>query len=64
MEEWTSFLPYRPHKKLGYERYHHGPHYILFTAEEGIAATGKLLSNVNRETMEVIKVLILNNLYD
>ncbi|MEC4893966.1 MAG: sulfotransferase [Oscillatoria sp. PMC 1051.18] len=46
MEEWTLPLPYRPHQKSSHERYHHGSHYILFTSEEGMAATQTLLSNL------------------
>jgi hypothetical protein len=29
--DWATPLPYRPHSKRKHEKYHHGPHYILFT---------------------------------
>src|SRR5215210_2075995 len=30
MDHWTKPLPLRPHNKHEQERYHHGPHYVLF----------------------------------
>ncbi len=29
--DWAKPLPHRPHNKREHERYHHGPHYVLFT---------------------------------
>lgn len=42
MEEWTKLLPMRPHNKRPHERYHHGPHYVLFDRPFAQARTREL----------------------
>ena len=43
MDQWTQPLPIRPHQKSAYERYHHGPHHILFDRPFAMAQTEQLL---------------------
>ena len=42
MERWTRPLPHRPHNKRAHERYHHGPHHILFDRAFAMARTEEL----------------------
>jgi hypothetical protein len=44
---WATPLPYRPHSKRSHEKYHHGPHYILFTLNHMKERIDVLLKNVN-----------------
>ena len=39
MDQWSKALPHRPHNKAEHERYVHGPHYLLFSRDEAMAAT-------------------------
>ena len=39
MDQWSKALPHRPHNKAAHERYVHGPHYLLFSRDEAMAAT-------------------------
>jgi hypothetical protein len=49
MDQWTRPLPLRPHQKRAYERYHHGPHYILFDRPFAMEQTGVLLERARAE---------------
>ncbi len=46
MKEWTKSLPLRPHNKGDHERYHHGPHYVLFDQPFAMARTEELAAAV------------------
>lgn len=46
MDQWTGPLPRRPHNKRAHERYHHGPHYILFDRQFAMAQTEKLIGQI------------------
>jgi hypothetical protein len=48
MDEWTRPLPIRPHNKREHERYHHGPHYILFDREFAKARTAEFIESLRR----------------
>ncbi|NUN97401.1 MAG: sulfotransferase [Candidatus Omnitrophica bacterium] len=48
MDEWTRPLPIRPHEKRPQERYHHGPHYILFEREFAMERTRAFLADLGR----------------
>jgi len=61
---WAEPLPYRPHNKREHERYHHGPHYVLFTKkhmEEEIKkfmdglTTDNTLTRINRLIHELFR---------
>jgi hypothetical protein len=42
MDKWTKPLPMRPHNKRPHEKYHHGPHYVLFDRQFALARTEEL----------------------
>ena len=44
---WATPLPHRPHSKRSYEKYHHGPHYILFTLNHMKERIDILIKNAN-----------------
>jgi len=48
MDHWSESLPHRPHNKQPYERYHHGPHYILFDRNFVLACTSDLLRDIEK----------------
>jgi hypothetical protein len=48
MDRWTATLPHRPSSKRLHEKYHHGPHYILFGREPAMQATEVLLAELAR----------------
>jgi len=48
MDDWSGPLPVRPHNKRPYERYHHGPHYILFDRSFVMGRTAELLREVEK----------------
>jgi len=48
MDEWSEPLPLRPHTKRSYERYHHGPHYILFDRAFALERTAELSRDVEK----------------
>jgi hypothetical protein len=48
MERWTRPLPHRPHNKRSHERYHHGPHHILFERDFAMARTEELCGAILR----------------
>tara|TARA_B100000989_G_scaffold290850_1_gene264560 strand:+ start:59115 stop:59996 length:882 start_codon:yes stop_codon:yes gene_type:complete len=39
MSKWSENLPKRPHNKRDYEKYLHGPHYIVFSRDFVLATT-------------------------
>lgn len=48
MDKWTRQLPNRPHNKRDHERYHHGPHYLLFDRQTVLQRTRLFLEDVAR----------------
>jgi len=46
MDQWTVSLPHRPHNKREHERYHHGPHHVLFTRELALRRTDRFLAEL------------------
>jgi hypothetical protein len=48
MDKWTRPLPLRPHYKREHERFHHGPHYILFDREFALARTAEFIQSVKQ----------------
>ncbi len=46
MDRWTKPLPLRPHNKHEQERYHHGPHYVLFDRPFAMERTLELATAV------------------
>ena len=46
MDAWTEPLPHRPHNKRAHERYHHGPHHVLFTRELAMQRTHRFLADL------------------
>ena len=43
MDDWTRPLPHRPHNKREHERYHHGPHHILFDRKFALDRTAEFV---------------------
>jgi len=52
MDEWTRPLPLRPHNKREHERYHHGPHHILFDRSFALDRTITFASALKRGEVE------------
>lgn len=59
MDTWSKSLPQRPHNKRDHERYHHGPHYLLFDREFAMARTNELIARVrNGEKLEGMRAFM------
>ncbi len=52
MTGWSRDLPFRPDAKHEGEQYVHGPHHILFTREEALAETERLIQSLGRGDRE------------
>lgn len=46
-QKWANPLPHRPHSKREHERYHHGPHYVLFTKKHMEEALNAFSQDLN-----------------
>jgi len=46
MADWAKDLPHRPDNKAPHERFHHGPHHVLFNREQAMEAVEQLLVDV------------------
>ena len=49
MADWAKDLPHRPDNKAAHERFHHGPHYVLFNREQAMEAVEQLLVDVRSQ---------------
>ena len=47
MSEWACDLPHRPNNKAPHERFHHGPHHVLFSRRHAMAAVEDLVRRAN-----------------
>lgn len=57
MEQWTRPLPMRPHFKREYEKFFHGPHYVLFERPFAMERTHQLVAELgnNRSPEEALR---------
>jgi hypothetical protein len=59
MDEWTRPLPIRPHNKREHEKFHHGPHYILFPRDFAMQKTAELIDGLAaRNPMESFRKFV------
>ncbi|MCB0330283.1 MAG: sulfotransferase [Bdellovibrionales bacterium] len=63
-DRWSIDLPYRPHSKRDYEKYYHGPHHVLFTREEMLLETAKLIDQLQQGVVvECCFAQLIENLF-
>ena len=46
MSYWAKDLPHRPNNKAPHERFHHGPHHVLFSYEQAMDAVEEMLIGI------------------
>ncbi len=63
MSDWAKDLPHRPDNKASHERFHHGPHHVLFTREHAMEAIEELLISVRSTDRHVAFRACLDRLF-